>query len=46
MPIQSTQPHTQSTTTGHPIGTKPKLGVDIRAAKRGEGYVMYVTIKN
>jgi hypothetical protein len=25
--------HTQNTTAGHPEGTKPKLGVDIRAAE-------------
>jgi hypothetical protein len=39
--VDKEQEHTQA---GHPGGTKPKPGVDIRAAK-GEGHVMCEIIK-
>jgi hypothetical protein len=37
--------HTEATTAGHPEDTKPKPGVDKRAAKGGKGQVM-CEIKN
>jgi hypothetical protein len=37
--------YTKATTAGHPEGTKPKPGVDIRAANVGKGNKMCEIIK-